>query len=906
MAFVSHGTPCDKEALSTAAWADGDAIVPDDSNDDSGASPSSTPVDSWPDLLTEIDKGTADITLSCDISRIPDDTGDIDDPKKAALTISSGKTLTINLNGRTLDGSGLGRVITVENGGILTIKNSVGTPGTITGGDAAATDAAGGAVTIQDNVEITDDSATNGGGIYVADGGTVTIQGNVEITGNTATGLGGGVYNAGTFTMNGGAIYGNSAETAAADFYNVGAEGCTFTLALAKEGYAWYVDGPEGKRYTGTEEPCTNPESGSGTEEATYLAAEVTLVKEGNFYQISNAEQLAAFRDIVNGSNGGDDYLDACAELTADIDLSTVCGKEIGSWTPIGLGDSGAYNGTFDGNGNTIFGLYCSVSAKGEAGEVGEDVEDVEAIAGLFHTIGDGGEVRALNVKDSSVSIGGKGDNSSNSGETDEGGDGKGGTAGGICATNSGAITGCTFSGTVRASGAISTAGGICGQNNSPVEGSPCIIENCRNDGSVYAGNGTSLNAGGVCGYNAGEVRNCLNTGEVAAETEDKYVTANSGGVCGCNNNGGTVTNCYYPEESGLGGIGGGNDQEKATPTTRTELESGAVAYLLNGEKAGEDDTAPWRQDLDSVGEAKRDAHPVLDASHGVVYPIVENGKIVRYSNYPNGEPDTGGGTGGGSSSGGDSYDDSEPTYSPSLDVSDGGSIKVSPRTPEAGETVTITPTPEAGYDVDTVTVTDRSGREVEVTEHRNSTWTFTQPRGRVTIEVTFRKTGPEAPALRRRARGLLGRDGHPVCLRRGPDGRHQRLRLQPRRHHLPPAGVDDPGPAGRLRAGGHGGRPGLGGERRDLRRLEPRRPRDPPAAGGAALPVHSAGRRRLHRRVGLPPGLPGRGAGQRIRLRGAVLDDYARRHHRHGRRHAEPPGHRHASPGGGDAGAVL
>ena len=61
--------------------------------------------------------------------------------------------------------------------------------------------------------------------------------------------------------------------------------------------------------------------------------------------------------------------------------------------------------------------------------------------------------------------------------------------------------------------------------------------------------------------------------------------------------------------------------------------------------------------------------------------------------------------------------------------MSDGGSIKVSPRTPEAGETVTITPTPEAGYDVDTVTVTDRSGREVEVTEHRNSTWTFTQPR---------------------------------------------------------------------------------------------------------------------------------------------------------------------------------
>ena len=454
MAFVSHGTPCDKEALSTAAWADGDAIVPDDSNDDSGASPSSTPVDSWPDLLTEIDKGTADITLSCDISRIPDDTGDIDDPKKAALTISSGKTLTINLNGRTLDGSGLGRVITVKAGGILTIKNSVGTPGTITGGDAAATDADGGTVTIQDNVEITDDSATNGGGIYVADGGTVTIQGNVEITGNTATGLGGGVYNAGTFTMNGGAIYGNSAETAAADFYNE--EGCDFTLALP-EGYAWYEDKPD-ERYPDPQTPYEIPAPDSEAAKAeTYLAAEVTLVKEGNFYQISNAEQLAAFRDIVNGSNGGHTDLDACAELTADIDLSKVCGKEIGSWTPIGLGDSSAYNGTFDGNGNTIFGLYCSVSAKGEAGEVGEDVEDVEAIAGLFHTIGDGGEVRALNVEDSYVSAA-------------AGGTSK---AGGICATNSGAITGCTFRGTVRAAAPFPLPAASAGRTTVPSKAAP-------------------------------------------------------------------------------------------------------------------------------------------------------------------------------------------------------------------------------------------------------------------------------------------------------------------------------------------------------------------------------------------------------------------------------------------------
>ena len=92
----------------------------------------------------------------------------------------------------------------------------------------------------------------------------------------------------------------------------------------------------------------------------------------------------------------------------------------------------------------------------------------------------------------------------------------------------------------------------------------------------------------------------------------------------------------------------------------------------------------------------------------------------------------------GGSSSSGSS----STTYSPSLDVSDGGTIKVSPRTPEAGDKVTITPDPDSGYEVGEVIVTDRSGDAVRVTANRDGTYTFTQPRGRVTIEVTFVRAG--------------------------------------------------------------------------------------------------------------------------------------------------------------------
>ena len=88
-------------------------------------------------------------------------------------------------------------------------------------------------------------------------------------------------------------------------------------------------------------------------------------------------------------------------------------------------------------------------------------------------------------------------------------------------------------------------------------------------------------------------------------------------------------------------------------------------------------------------------------------------------------------------SQGGSSSDSGPATYSPTLDVSDGGTIKVSPRTPEAGDEVTITPDPDSGYEVDQVTVTDRDGDEIRVTANRDG------PRGRVTIEVTFvRETG--------------------------------------------------------------------------------------------------------------------------------------------------------------------
>ena len=80
----------------------------------------------------------------------------------------------------------------------------------------------------------------------------------------------------------------------------------------------------------------------------------------------------------------------------------------------------------------------------------------------------------------------------------------------------------------------------------------------------------------------------------------------------------------------------------------------------------------------------------------------------------------------------------SSGTYQPIIPDSDGGRVSISPRNPERGEEVTITPNPDDGYEVDEIIVTDRNGNEVEITDNNDGTYSFIQPTGRVTITVTY------------------------------------------------------------------------------------------------------------------------------------------------------------------------
>ena len=210
-----------------------------------------------------------------------------------------------------------------------------------------------------------------------------------------------------------------------------------------------------------------------------------------NPYKIFTATQLKNFATAVNSGEKS-----AHAKLMNDIDLKDVCGKDAGeseeevSWEPIGNSIGNSYEGTFNGDGHTISGLYIA----------GDD--DAQ---GLFGYVS--GTVQNLTV-DGTVS-----------------GDWH---VGGVVGYNSsGTVTNCAFSGTVTGSYSV---GGVVGENS----GSNGSVEKCHNTGSV---NGSGYYVGGVVGWNSGIVENCYNTDSVSGGYS-------VGGVVGYNN-GGTVKNCY-------------------------------------------------------------------------------------------------------------------------------------------------------------------------------------------------------------------------------------------------------------------------------------------------------------------------------------------------------------------------
>lgn len=221
-------------------------------------------------------------------------------------------------------------------------------------------------------------------------------------------------------------------------------------------------------------------------------------------FVLTTPEQLAGLEELVNSGNtfAGKKIL-----LGADMRFNEE-DSYLNVWTPIAAASGQiSFQGTFDGQGHTLFNLFTS----------GTD-------GGLFGVIGADGVVKAVTVSGGLIE----------------------GAA--IAYQNQGWILFCKNESTIYEEHDLAYIGGICGRNFN-------LIYGCGNEGSVEG----SYSAGGIVGINqatAASIDSCWNQGTVMGGSFEAagIAAANYGWVYDCYN-AGNISGYYGREPRILAGI---------------------------------------------------------------------------------------------------------------------------------------------------------------------------------------------------------------------------------------------------------------------------------------------------------------------------------------------------------------
>ena len=89
----------------------------------------------------------------------------------------------------------------------------------------------------------------------------------------------------------------------------------------------------------------------------------------------------------------------------------------------------------------------------------------------------------------------------------------------------------------------------------------------------------------------------------------------------------------------------------------------------------------------------------------------------------------------------------SNPTYSVTTpSKSENGKVSLDKSTAKKGDTVTVTVTPDAGYQLDKLTVTDKNGNVLKLTDKGDGKYSFTMPDGKVEVKAVFAKKVETSP----------------------------------------------------------------------------------------------------------------------------------------------------------------
>lgn len=338
----------------------------------------------------------------------------------------------------------------------------------------------------------------------------------------------------------------------------------------------------------------------------------------------------------------------ACAKLTANIDMSTVCGKNIGSWSPIRGGERWRWCGTFDGNNKTISNLYinsteddqglfgyihnntyrnvyiCIKNIKFENVNITSTGNNIAALVAYAQTVNEISNIHVLSgtIK-GSRSVGGIAGNSNRSNFTNitnhatviaSGSDNTGGIAGSIYLST---LTSCANYGSVtNGKEDARNVGGITGSSQEST------ISHCANYANIKGG----TQVGGIAGkINKGTLETSFTSGNITQTNalRSDYPGLTSDLIVGrlensptfkgkiIYNTNSTLTiagSTATPKAIGYGDYSGSGELLAFTPE---ELKTGKAAYTLQ-DNVGDNQDIVWGQHLGT------DLYPIPGSTYQV------------------------------------------------------------------------------------------------------------------------------------------------------------------------------------------------------------------------------------------------------------------------------------------------
>ena len=495
---------------------------------------------------------------------------------------------------------------------------------------------------------------------------------------------------------------------------------------------------------------------------------------------ISTVDDLQKLAETVND---GESYSGKYFIQDTDLDLMGI------TWEPIGYTDGGYYfSGHYDGKNHSI----------SNATSTGKVDVDGQATVGIFGCIIEG-SVSNLHVKNANFSVNGEGgyslaggiagitfdsditncsvENSSLKGEKT------------LVANNAcvGGITGYSVHGIFQNCASANNkiisqtyAGGIVGEIDDSISNNEggSAFTNCyvaEGNISAFADDVQDYSiAGGFIGQVTADnptLENCYVYDTLTSITDTKAYFKYTGVIVGNrytnlpNYEAKITTNtCYYGECTvDADNVSDGN-AGTAVEKTEVEFADGTVKGLLGevfiqGEKYPVLASSP--ADYTKVDEAIA-AAKAIDGSRYTNYADVEAAisavdrnkskleqaevdkmakdirdaidALVKKSNSSSS------GGGGGSST---------PRYAVTVpDKTENGSLSVSSKNAKRGSDVTVTATPDKGYEVDDIVAKDAKGNKLTLKDNGDGTYTFTMPASKVTVTAAFaeKKAEPIAP----------------------------------------------------------------------------------------------------------------------------------------------------------------